>query len=104
MCGERVHLYTYDLFAEKIGFKLLWGCLVFYPFFYPIGVFAIANADSSNDISPPVAMAVIALFIFGWILTRGANMQKYFFRTNPSSKTCFFGLIRQEVIPGNSRD
>ena len=25
MYHEHVHLYTYDLFAEKIGFKLLWG-------------------------------------------------------------------------------
>ena len=38
---EHVHLYTYDLFAEKLGFKLIWGCLCFYPFFYPIGVWPI---------------------------------------------------------------
>ena len=29
---EQVHLYTYDLFAEREGFKLGWGCLVFYPY------------------------------------------------------------------------
>ena len=29
---ERVHLYTYDLFAERVGFKLVWGCLFFYPY------------------------------------------------------------------------
>ena len=34
---EHVHLYTYDLFAEKIGQKLVWGCLFFYPYFYGIG-------------------------------------------------------------------
>jgi len=34
MIFEEVHLYTYDLFAEKVGFKLGWGCLVFYPYFY----------------------------------------------------------------------
>jgi hypothetical protein len=28
---EDVHLYTYDIFAERVGFKLGWGCLVFYP-------------------------------------------------------------------------
>ena len=32
---EEVHLYTYDFMAERVGFKLGWGCLVFYPFFYP---------------------------------------------------------------------
>jgi delta14-sterol reductase len=41
---EEIHLYTYDIFAEKIGFKLLWGCMCFYPFFYPIGVLPILNA------------------------------------------------------------
>jgi delta14-sterol reductase len=35
---ERVHLYTYDLFAEQVGFKLGWGCLVFYPYFYCVGL------------------------------------------------------------------
>jgi hypothetical protein len=28
MLQERVHLYTYDLFAEKMGFKLCWYALV----------------------------------------------------------------------------
>jgi hypothetical protein len=28
---EQVHLYTYDFFAERVGFKLGWGCLLFYP-------------------------------------------------------------------------
>ena len=26
---ERVHLYTYDIFAERVGFKLGWGSLAF---------------------------------------------------------------------------
>ncbi|MEP6862159.1 MAG: ergosterol biosynthesis protein, partial [Deltaproteobacteria bacterium] len=34
LCFERVHLYTYDFVAERVGFKLGWGCLAFYPFFY----------------------------------------------------------------------
>ena len=34
---ERVHLYTYDIFAERVGFKLGWGCLTFYPYFYAVG-------------------------------------------------------------------
>ena len=31
---EEVHLYTYDLFAERVGFKLGWGCIAFYPVSY----------------------------------------------------------------------
>jgi len=37
---ERVHLYTYDIFAERVGFKLGWGCLAFYPFFYTIALWS----------------------------------------------------------------
>ncbi len=44
---EEVHLYTYDFFAERVGFKLGWGCLVFYPFFYCIGLWATAGAPQS---------------------------------------------------------
>ena len=40
---EEVHLYTYDFMAERVGFKLGWGCLVFYPFFYPVGLWATAH-------------------------------------------------------------
>jgi hypothetical protein len=35
---EHVHTFTYDVFRERIGFTLTWGCFVFYPFFYCIGV------------------------------------------------------------------
>jgi delta14-sterol reductase len=34
---EDVHTYTYDIFCERVGFKLTWGCLFFYPCFYSIG-------------------------------------------------------------------
>ena len=35
---ERVHLYTYDIFAERLGAKIIWGCLAFYPYFYAVGL------------------------------------------------------------------
>ncbi len=47
---ERVHLYTYDIFAERMGFKLGWGCLAFYPYFYAIGLWATAELP---DPHPP---------------------------------------------------
>jgi hypothetical protein len=40
---ERVHLYTYDFFAERVGFKLGWGCLLFYPYFYAVGLWSVAD-------------------------------------------------------------
>jgi hypothetical protein len=35
LSDEHIHLYAYDVFAERIGFKLAWGCLYIYPFVYP---------------------------------------------------------------------
>lgn len=71
---ERVHLYTYDLFAERIGIKLAWGCLVFYPFFYTIGVWPMV--DSNKDINLMTAILTTITFFSGWVFTRGANLQK----------------------------
>jgi delta14-sterol reductase len=62
----------------RLGFKLIWGCLVFYPFFYPIGVWNLVSA--SDDISIAQALLIAGLFFFGWMLTRGANLQKYVFK------------------------
>jgi len=138
MYHEKVHLFTYDLFAEKVGFKLCWGCLVFYPFFYPIGGLyylsskqtksTFSSSEEAGDISFPTMLLILALFFTGWIITRGANMQKYEYRVhalqklhphlnlshyyhdsndddsslhNPNYFTFLFGLIhiKQETIP-----
>ncbi len=87
---ERVHLYTYDFFAERVGFKLGWGCLVFYPYFYGVGLWSVA--DLPNPHAPAALLVAAALLFFcGWGFARGANMQKYLFKRDPSAK--FLGLI-----------
>ena len=86
---EHVHLYTFDFIVEHVGFKLVWGCLVFYPFFYPIGMWC--------DV-PPRALSrarqysSVLIFFLGWVLSRGANNQKYRFRTDPHAK--FLGYFQ----------
>lgn len=99
LSNEEVHLYTYDLFAERLGFKLGWGCLVFYPYFY-----AIALWSSVDLLSPALATWQIilfaAVFITGWLLARGANMQKFYFKTTPGM--AFLG-IQPEVISDNGK-
>ena len=92
---ERVHLYTYDFFAERVGFKLGWGCLVFYPCFYGIGLWSVADLP---DPHAPVAIQIVAalLFFAGWSISRGANMQKYLFKRDPRAK--FLGLVVPEVL------
>jgi delta14-sterol reductase len=95
---EEVHLYTYDLFAERIGFKLGWGCIVFYPYFYSIFLWSTVDLP---DPQTPVWLLVIYVLIFfaGWILARGANMQKYFFKRNPDR--VFLGIVPEAITDGN---
>lgn len=97
---ERVHLYTYDLFAERVGFKLGWGCLTFYPYFYAVGLWATAELPSPG--TPPALLAVYAIVFFaGWSLARGANMQKFFFKIDPTH--AFLGRWKPEVVTDGRR-
>jgi protein-S-isoprenylcysteine O-methyltransferase Ste14 len=97
---ERVHLYTYDFFAERVGFKLGWGCLVFYPFFYCIGLWSVADLPNPHA---PTAMLVFAaiLFFAGWSLARGANMQKYAFKRDPTAM--FLGTVPVTLGDGRNK-
>lgn len=85
---ENVHLYTYDLFAERVGFKLVWGCLCFYPFFYAVPVLAAADLSSNPGVPPHSSLlynaAAAAVFFAGWGLSRGANLQKFWFKQRKS--------------------
>jgi delta14-sterol reductase len=95
---EEVHLYTWDFVAERVGFKLGWGCLCFYPMFYCIGAWW--AADRPNPHAPGWLYALaIALFFGGWILSRGANLQKFYFKLRRSDgprllASGFWGLSR----------
>ena len=94
---EEVHLYTYDFVAENVGFKLGWGCLVFYPYFYGVGLWT--QAEAPNPGTPtPVLVAIGAMFFLGWSFARGANLQKYWFKKDPTRKA--FGLLVPEALTG----
>ena len=94
---EEVHLYTYDFVAENVGFKLGWGCLVFYPFFYGVGLWT--TAAKENPHTPKWALGLCAvLFFTGWVLARGANLQKFKFKKWPTKKA--FGLLQPESLEG----
>lgn len=91
---EKIHLWTYDFIAERVGFKLGFGCLAFYPYFYSISLWFTAHLPSPGH---PGWFTVFCgvLFLCGWTFTRGANMQKYFFKTMPDRK---FLWIKPEVL------
>jgi steroid 5-alpha reductase family enzyme len=93
-----VHLYTYDLFAERVGFKLGWGCIVFYSYFYSIALWS--TVDRPNPQTPEWLLAIyIFIFFTGWSLARGANMQKYFFKIDPQRK--FLWIESRSITDGN---
>lgn len=106
MYYEHVHIFTYDLFAEKLGFKLIWGCLVFYPYFYAIGCYSLVYSPAEKDLSVVTCGLIFSLFLVGWGITRGANLQKYEFRMNPKLDrfSFLFGLVvvPQKTLPSAS--
>lgn len=97
---EEVHLYTYDLFAERIGFKLGWGCIVFYPYFYPVALWATV---AMPDPETPAWLLVMftLLFFSGWVLARGANMQKFHFKRDVQKS--FLGIIPEALGKGDRK-
>lgn len=97
---ERVHLYTYDFVAERVGFKLGWGCLVFYPYFYCVGLWAVAEAPDPRRGGLWLAVSALVFFA-GWVLSRGANLQKYWFKRDPQHIA--FGFLRPEFLEGGGR-
>jgi protein-S-isoprenylcysteine O-methyltransferase Ste14 len=97
---ERVHLYTYDFFAERVGFKLGWGCLCFYPRFYAIGLWAVADLPNPHPSTTALAAAAI-VFAAGWSLARGANMQKYTFKRDPNAS--FLGWMTPAAVTDGER-
>ena len=96
---ERVHLWTYDFIAERVGFKLGFGCLAFYPYFYSVSLWFTAHLPSPGRPAWLTA-AFGALFLSGWVLTRGANMQKYLFKTAPGRR--FLGITPEVLTDGKN--
>jgi delta14-sterol reductase len=94
---EEVHLYTYDFFAERVGFKLGWGCIAFYPFFYSVPLWSSVHLPNPHT-SLPLLMVYALVFFTGWCTSRGANMQKYFFKKNPQQS--FLGIQPKTITDG----
>ena len=101
---ERVQLYTYDLIHEELGFKLFWGGLVVYGWLFILPLWGMAAYPAPGFSSAGTNVRLIgtaALFLFGWGISRGANLQKYTFKRWPERK--FLGLIEPEYIEAGDR-
>lgn len=97
---ERVHLWTYDFFAERVGFKLGWGCLTFYPYFYGFAGLWLVGQDLVQQ-STWEYFFYSGIFLTGWCLARGANMQKWTFKVAPEK--AFLGFLKPEVVTDGKR-
>lgn len=97
--NEEVHTFTYDIFRERTGFKLIWGCVCFYPFFYVIGAFPLVGSSAARPLSPAAAAGCCALFLGGWVLTRGANAQK--FACKVGRRSFLWGAVPMVTLPGS---
>ena len=101
---ERVQLYTYDLIHENMGFKLFWGGLIVYGWMFILPLWGMA-AHPDPGFSTAASYALIAgaaaLFLIGWGISRGANLQKYTFKRFPERK--FLGVIEPEYIEAGER-
>ncbi|MCE2469549.1 MAG: DUF1295 domain-containing protein [Dehalococcoidia bacterium] len=101
---ERVQLYTYDLIHEKLGFMLFWGGLVVYGwlFILPLwGMAAYPDPGFSTAWTYVWLIGTAGLFLLGWGISRGANMQKYTFKRWPDRK--FLGIIEPKYIEAGDR-
>ena len=101
---ERVQLYTYDLIHEKLGFMLFWGGLVVYGwlFILPLwGMAAYPDPGFSTLWTYVWLIGTGALFLLGWGISRGASLQKYWFKRWPDRK--FIGLIEPKYIQAGDR-
>ena len=78
---EEAILSTWDIKHEKLGWMLCWGDLVWVPFTYTIQASYLVEHAHSLPIWG--AAAIVLLNIVGYVVFRGANIQKHSFRQDP---------------------
>jgi Delta14-sterol reductase len=79
---EEAILTTWDIKHENFGWMLCWGDLVWVPFTYSLQAHYLVN--NMHELSLPAATGIVALNILGYVIFRGANLQKHKFRKDPA--------------------
>uniref|UniRef100_A0A0D9VNI9 Delta(14)-sterol reductase n=1 Tax=Leersia perrieri TaxID=77586 RepID=A0A0D9VNI9_9ORYZ len=75
---------TWDIIAERLGFMLVFGDLVFIPYTFTIqGWWLLRN--KKVELSLLAAIVNCFIFIIGYLVFRGANKQKHVFKKNPKA-------------------
>uniref|UniRef100_A0A803P3Q2 Delta(14)-sterol reductase n=1 Tax=Cannabis sativa TaxID=3483 RepID=A0A803P3Q2_CANSA len=74
---------TWDIIAERLGFMLVFGDLVWIPFTFSIqGWWLLHN---KVELTTAAVIANCFVFIMGYLVFRGANKQKHVFKKNPKA-------------------
>jgi len=81
---EEFMLSTWDIIDENFGFMLVWGDLVYVPFFYPLPGFWIV--DETTPFTTAQWMGLTTFFLIALIIFRGANWQKERFKRDPQAR------------------
>ncbi|KAL5702334.1 Delta(14)-sterol reductase [Ranunculus cassubicifolius] len=74
---------TWDIIAERLGFMLVFGDLVWIPFTFSIQGWWLLN--NKVELTKPAAFANCLVFLIGYRVFRGANKQKHDFKKNPKA-------------------
>ena len=101
---ERVRLYTFDLIHERMGFKMFWGDTIAYGWLYILPLYGMAAYPDPGFSTAWTYVWIIgasALFLVGWSIARGANIQKYTFKRWPERR--FLGIIEPRSIQAGDR-
>lgn len=74
---------TWDIIAERLGFMLVFGDLVWIPFTFSIqGWWLLGN---KVELTTAAVIANCLVFLIGYKVFRGANKQKHVFKKNPNA-------------------
>lgn len=75
---------TWDIIAERLGFMLVFGDLVWIPFTFSIqGWWLLHN---KVELTTAAVIANCLVFLIGYVVFRGANKQKHIFKKNPKAR------------------
>jgi protein-S-isoprenylcysteine O-methyltransferase Ste14 len=81
---EEAILSTWDIRHENFGWMLAWGCLVWVPFTYTLQAHYLVQ--HTHDLSIAAVVALVVLNMAGYVIFRGANLQKHRFRRDPGAR------------------
>ncbi|KAI8563145.1 hypothetical protein RHMOL_Rhmol03G0090000 [Rhododendron molle] len=81
--GNHLFSFRWDIIAEKLGFMLVFGDLVWIPFTFSIqGWWLLSN---KVELTTAAVIANCIVFLIGYRVFRGANKQKHEFKKNPKA-------------------